>query len=168
MNLNAWLHQTAPGVERRQKRSGDWFEDVDWSRTPRLHDGLNGLYLNMKGRSGEGIRRSRRESGGSKRKELRTSWTGWSIRPRAESGHHRNFDCDALYGRPYVDNAPDLIVGYGEGFRASWDSVMGKVTSAIFEDISRPGAGITAWTACSRAFVFEPQDCDPRAGHCPM
>ena len=42
---------------------------------------------------------------------------------------------------PYVDNAPDLIVGYGEGFRASWDSVMGKVTTAIFEDNLKAWSG---------------------------
>ena len=51
------------------------------------------------------------------------------------------FDCDAVYAGPYVDNAPDLIVGYGEGFRASWDSVMGKVTSAIFEDNLKAWSG---------------------------
>ena len=51
------------------------------------------------------------------------------------------FDCDAVYAGPYVDNAPDLIVGYGEGFRASWDSVMGKVTTAIFEDNLKAWSG---------------------------
>jgi hypothetical protein len=40
-----------------------------------------------------------------------------------------------------VDNAPDLIVGYGEGFRASWDSVMGKVTGTIFEDNLKAWSG---------------------------
>ena len=50
------------------------------------------------------------------------------------------FDCAGVYAGPYVDNAPDLIVGYGAGFRASWDSVMGKVTGKIFED------NIKAWS----------------------
>jgi len=40
-----------------------------------------------------------------------------------------------------VDNAPDLIVGYGAGYRASWDSVMGKVTSQIFEDNLKAWSG---------------------------
>jgi predicted AlkP superfamily phosphohydrolase/phosphomutase len=50
------------------------------------------------------------------------------------------FDCEGVYAGPYVDNAPDLIVGYGAGFRASWDSVMGKVTGTIFED------NVKAWS----------------------
>jgi predicted AlkP superfamily phosphohydrolase/phosphomutase len=46
-----------------------------------------------------------------------------------------------VYAGPYVDNAPDLIVGYGDGFRASWDSVMGKVTNQIFEDNLKAWSG---------------------------
>ncbi len=51
------------------------------------------------------------------------------------------FDSDNVYAGPYVDNAPDLIIGYGDGFRASWDSVMGKVTSQIFEDNLKAWSG---------------------------
>ncbi len=42
---------------------------------------------------------------------------------------------------PYVENSPDLIVGYAGGYRASWDSVMGKVTTAIFEDNLKAWSG---------------------------
>ena len=51
------------------------------------------------------------------------------------------FPCDMTYAGPYVDNAPDLLIGYGEGFRASWDSVMGKVTQTIFEDNLKAWSG---------------------------
>jgi predicted AlkP superfamily phosphohydrolase/phosphomutase len=51
------------------------------------------------------------------------------------------FDCDGVYAGPYVGNAPDLIVGYGAGFRASWDSVMGKVTTRVFEDNLKAWSG---------------------------
>ena len=37
--------------------------------------------------------------------------------------------------------APDLLVGYGDGYRASWDSVMGKVTGQIFEDNLKAWSG---------------------------
>ena len=40
-----------------------------------------------------------------------------------------------------MENAPDLIVGYGDGYRASWDSVMGKVTSQMFEDNLKAWSG---------------------------
>ena len=46
-----------------------------------------------------------------------------------------------MYRGPYAENAPDLLVGYGAGYRASWDSVMGKVTSKIFEDNLKAWSG---------------------------
>ena len=56
MNLNAWLHQNGYlALKDGKSESGDWFEDVDWSRTRAYTMGLNGLYLNLKGREREGI-----------------------------------------------------------------------------------------------------------------
>src|SRR5437879_13796692 len=56
VNLNAWLHQNGYLVLKDGKsESGDWFEDVDWSRTRAYTMGLNGLYLNIKGREREGV-----------------------------------------------------------------------------------------------------------------
>src|ERR1039457_5558972 len=56
MNLNAWLHQNGYLTLKDGKtESGDWFEDVDWSRTRAYTMGLNGLYLNIKGREKQGI-----------------------------------------------------------------------------------------------------------------
>ena len=56
MNLNAWLHQNGYlALKEGKTESGDWFEDVDWSRTRAYTMGLNGLYLNIKGREKQGI-----------------------------------------------------------------------------------------------------------------
>jgi predicted AlkP superfamily phosphohydrolase/phosphomutase len=141
MNLNAWLHQNDYLVLKDGKReSGDWFEDVDWSRTRAYTMGLNGLYMNIKGREREGIVETGVEAEALK-EELRGKLDGLIDPASGKVGITGMFDCDAVYAGPYVDNAPDLIVGYGEGFRASWDSVMGKVTTAIFEDNLKAWSG---------------------------
>jgi predicted AlkP superfamily phosphohydrolase/phosphomutase len=141
MNLNAWLHQNGYLVLKDGKReSGDWFEDVDWSRTRAYTMGLNGLYLNIKGREREGIVETGADAEALK-EELRGKLDGLVDPASGRVGITGMFDCDAVYAGPYVDNAPDLIVGYGEGFRASWDSVMGKVTTAIFEDNLKAWSG---------------------------
>jgi predicted AlkP superfamily phosphohydrolase/phosphomutase len=141
MNLNAWLHQNGYLVLKEGKsESGDWFEDVDWSRTRAYTLGLNGLYMNVKGREREGIVQAGAESEALK-EELRSKLDGLVDPGSGKVGITGMFDCDAVYAGPYVDNAPDLIVGYGEGFRASWDSVMGKVTTAIFEDNLKAWSG---------------------------
>ena len=55
MNLNSWLHQNGYlALKVGKTESGDWFEDVDWSRTRAYTMGLNGLYLNLKGREKHG------------------------------------------------------------------------------------------------------------------
>jgi predicted AlkP superfamily phosphohydrolase/phosphomutase len=141
MNLNAWLHQNGYLVLKNgKKESGDWFEDVDWSRTRAYTMGLNGLYLNIKDREREGIVEVGAEAETLK-EELRSKLDGLVDSASGKVGISGMFDCDAVYAGPYVDNAPDLIVGYGEGFRASWDSVMGKVTTAIFEDNLKAWSG---------------------------
>jgi predicted AlkP superfamily phosphohydrolase/phosphomutase len=141
MNLNAWLHQNGYlALKAGKTESGDWFEDVDWSRTRAYTMGLNGLYLNIKGREREGIVNAGKEAETLK-DELREKLNGLIDPALATVAITGMFDCDGVYAGPYVDNAPDLIVGYGKGFRASWDSVMGKVTGTIFEDNLKAWSG---------------------------
>src|SRR5579872_2825316 len=141
VNLNAWLHQNGYLTLKPGKtESGDWFDDVDWSRTRAYTMGLNGLYLNLKGREREGIVEPGPDADALK-DELRHKLDGLVDPASGHAGITGVFDCDSVYAGPYVDNAPDLIVGYGNGFRASWDSVMGKVTSQIFEDNLKAWSG---------------------------
>jgi predicted AlkP superfamily phosphohydrolase/phosphomutase len=141
VNLNAWLHQNGYlALKSGKTESGDWFEDVDWACTRAYTMGLNGLYLNLKGREREGVVQPGGQAEALKQ-ELRVKLNGLVDPASGRVGITGVFDCDAIYAGPYVDNAPDLIVGYGEGFRASWDSVMGKVTSQIFEDNLKAWSG---------------------------
>src|SRR5579863_4741539 len=141
VNLNAWLHQNGYlALKSGKTESCDWFEDVDWSRTRAYTMGLNGLYLNIKGREREGVIAAGADADALK-DELRHKLDGLVDPASGRVGITEIFDCDAVYAGPYVDNAPDLIVGYGDGFRASWDSVMGKVTSQIFEDNLKAWSG---------------------------
>jgi len=141
VNLNAWLRQNGYlALKPGKSESGDWFEDVDWSRTRAYTMGLNGLYLNVKGRERQGIVQPGADAEALK-EELRAKLDGLTDPSSGQIGITNLFDCDATYAGPYVDNAPDLIVGYAAGFRASWDSVMGKVTTQIFEDNLKAWSG---------------------------
>src|ERR1700691_328060 len=56
-NLNTWLLNNGY-IARKPGASGDAsepFSDVDWSRTRAYGLGLNGLYLNLRGRERDGI-----------------------------------------------------------------------------------------------------------------
>ena len=50
------------------------------------------------------------------------------------------FDTQKLYNGPYLENAPDLLVGYNAGYRSSWDMATGVVAGNIFED------NVKAWS----------------------
>ncbi|MBZ5666431.1 MAG: alkaline phosphatase family protein [Acidobacteriia bacterium] len=140
MNLNAWLHQNGYLTLKDGKtESGDWFEDVDWSRTRAYTMGLNGLYLNIKGREKQGIVDPAEVD--ALQDELREKLNGLIDPASGTIGVTGVFVTDEFYRGPYSENAPDLLVGYGAGYRASWDSVMGKVTSQIFEDNTKAWSG---------------------------
>ncbi len=141
VNLNSWLHQNGylalkPGATS----SGEWFHDVDWSRTRAYTLGLNGLFLNIKGRELHGTVQAGREAEALK-EELRQKLDGLVDPLNGKTGITGVFPCDSVYAGPYVGNAPDLVIGYGEGYRSSWDAVTGKVTSQIFEDNNKAWSG---------------------------
>ncbi len=139
LNLNAWLHQNGYlALKDGKTESGDWFEDVDWSRTRAYTMGLNGLYLNIKGREKQGIVDPAEAE--ALKKELQKKLNGLTDPASGAVGITGVFIADNVYRGPYSENSPDLIVGYGAGYRASWDSVMGKVTGLVFED------NIKAWS----------------------
>ena len=140
MNLNAWLHQNGYLTLKEGKtESGDWFEDVDWSRTRAYTMGLNGLYLNIKGREKQGtVDLSEVDA---LKDELREKLDQLVDPSSGKVGVTGVFVTDEFYRGPYSENAPDLLVGYGAGYRASWDSVMGKVTGQVFEDNLKAWSG---------------------------
>ena len=46
-----------------------------------------------------------------------------------------------LYQGPYLQAAPDMLVGYHKGYRVSWDCAVGKVTEDILEDNTKAWSG---------------------------
>ena len=140
MNLNAWLHQNGYlKLKGDKSESGDWFEDVDWSQTRAYTMGLNGLYLNLKGREKQGIVEAAEAD--ALKKEIQQKLNGLKDPASGEVGITGVFITDNVYRGPYSENAPDLLVGYAAGYRASWDSVLGKVTGQVFEDNLKAWSG---------------------------
>jgi predicted AlkP superfamily phosphohydrolase/phosphomutase len=140
VNLNSWLHQQGYLTLREGAASGDWFQDVDWSMTRAYSLGLNGVYLNMKGRESQGTVEAGPEAS-RLRTELCQKLQGLPDPATSRVAILRAFDAMKSYTGPYRGNAPDVIVGFGEGYRASWDSAQGRVTSEVFEVNSKAWSG---------------------------
>lgn len=140
VNLNSWLHRNGYLALKEGAAPGDWFQGVDWGRTRAYALGLNGLYLNQKGRERAGVVPPGQEANALKN-ELRARLNGLVDPETGRVAIPEVFGSGAIYAGPYRENAPDLIVGYNDGYRAAWDSVTGKVTGTVFEDNTKAWSG---------------------------
>jgi len=131
VNLNTWLMENGYLHLKENSQSECDLSNVDWSKTKAYSIGLSGIYLNIKGREKLGIVERGEESLNVKN-EISEKLS--SIRDGNISAINKVFDSEIYYSGPYVDNAPDLIIGYNKGYRASWDGVLGKISPEVFED----------------------------------
>jgi predicted AlkP superfamily phosphohydrolase/phosphomutase len=138
VNLNSWLHQNGYlALLDGAVESGRYFEGVDWSRTRAYSLGLSGLYINRKGREACGIVEP--ADVGPLTRELISKISG--LPDEGNTAIRTLYATSALYRGPYLDAAPDLIVGYNEGYRTSWDAAVGKVTAHVIEDNPKAWSG---------------------------
>ena len=129
VNLNSWLRRNGYlALAGEAEESGRSFEGVDWSRTRAYCLGLSGLYLNLRGRERHGVVAPGAEADALKR-ELIAKLAGLEDDERGQVAIRQVYATDKLYRGPYLDAAPDLIIGYNEGYRTSWDAAVGKVTA---------------------------------------
>ncbi|MEN6310299.1 MAG: alkaline phosphatase family protein, partial [Acidobacteriota bacterium] len=141
VNLNSWLLANGyMSLKDGRSASGEWFKDVDWDKTRAYALGLGGLYLNLRGREAQGTVAPGREEK-ALRAELARKIAGLNDPAAGAVAVTNVYDKDAVYAGPYKDNAPDLIIGYNEGYRASWDGVTGIVNGIVFEDNAKAWSG---------------------------
>lgn len=139
-SLNTWLHQNGYLVlQEGATASGDWLHDVDWPRTRAYGLGLNGLYINQQGRERSGIVPAAESE--ALKKELREKLSGLKDPQTNRVAITEVWDDHTVFPGPYRENAPDLLLGYAAGYRASWDTVSGRVGTAIFEDNTKAWSG---------------------------
>jgi predicted AlkP superfamily phosphohydrolase/phosphomutase len=141
VNLNQWLLREGylvlkPGADGR----AEWLRDVDWSATRAYALGLTGLFLNLQGREAGGIVEPGSEAAALKR-ELIAKLRGLRDEQQSAVAVNEAFDTAALYAGPYLENAPDFIIGYNAGYRTSWDCATGVVSGPVFEDNMKPWSG---------------------------
>jgi predicted AlkP superfamily phosphohydrolase/phosphomutase len=125
-NLNSWLR--AVGYLGPPECTSI-MRDVDWSQTVAYGLGINGLYLNMKGRERDGIVEpgEDRETRLTQLVELLEAFTD----ANGQSVVRGVYRSDRIYQGNATAMAPDLIVGYRRGFRASWATTLGDLTDEI-------------------------------------
>jgi predicted AlkP superfamily phosphohydrolase/phosphomutase len=141
VNLNSWLHRNGYlALTGNATESGRYFDNVDWTRTRAYCLGLSGLYLNLQGREAQGIVRPGAQAEALKR-ELSEKLSGLRDDESGQVAIRKIYATSELYRGPYLDAAPDMIIGYEEGYRTSWDAAVGRITERVIEDNPKAWSG---------------------------
>ena len=140
-NLNTWLLNQGYIALKSQsnQNQNEAFANVDWSRTRAYGLGLNGLYLNLKGRERDGI-----VEPGTVADSLLTEIREKLLRVRDHNNQTAITRVDRaseVYQGPYEQQGPDLIVGYNRGYRAGWQTILGNFPGDVFENNANPWSG---------------------------
>ena len=141
VNLNSWLLEKGYVTLRDPSRQGQTplFLNVDWEQTTAYAVGLQGLYVNLQGREGQGIVPP------SGYEQLLDQLEADLLAMRDERTGHSPV---RLVFRPRdewegadPDTAPDIVVGYDWGYRTSWDSPLGQFPREVFVDNDETWSG---------------------------
>jgi predicted AlkP superfamily phosphohydrolase/phosphomutase len=134
-NVNSWLKENGyiRLINNWRQGQDEAFMNTDWARTKAYSYGLNSLYINLRGREGEGI-----VNPGAEKEAL--------VREIAQKLEHvtdpktgdrvvtKAYITQQDYLGPQMELAPDIIVGYNRGFRTSWSAPLGRITKEVFDD----------------------------------
>ena len=141
-NLNTWLlHNGYINLKGDgTPDSSQPFANVDWTQTRAYGLGLNGLYLNLRGRESNGIV----EPGTQADRllaELRARLLAVQD-PQSKLQVITRVDlASEVYQGPYARSGPDMLVGYNRGYRAGWQTILGSFPPEELEDNNNPWSG---------------------------
>ncbi len=141
-NANTWLKENGYHALINPWKQGEdqLFMNTDWSRSKAYAFGLNGLYINERGREGEGI-----VSPGAEKEnlivEIARKLEEYVDPKTGEKPILRAYRSKDIYHGPYVEQAPDIVMGFNRGYRISWSSPMGNFPKEIVVDNTEKWSG---------------------------
>lgn len=143
-NVNSWLRDHG---YLHPRECTDILTQADWSQTRAYGMGINGLYLNLRGRERDGVV----EPGDEQERLTRQLIAGLqSVRDvNGETVIRKVYRADEIYSGDATALAPDLILGYARGYRASWETSLGGLTEDVLLD------NTAAWSADHCADALE-------------
>jgi len=134
VNINTWLVKegyltmTTPDLDEQVSI----LDSADWGKSRAYGLGLNGLYLNQRGREGSGIvtaqeRRRLLEELKGKLEALTDPQNGARVITHA-------YISEDVFSRDHLDRAPDIILGFARGYRISDSSPLGQLSPEVVVD----------------------------------
>lgn len=140
-NLNTWLRKEGylGPADCKTLVNPSAGKLVDWSKTRAYGMGLNGLYVNLKGRERDGIVDPGERD--ALLKEIAAKLLAYRDPADGKPVVKHAYRAEEVYKGPFANSGPDLIIGYYRGFRASWATTQGDLEDQIISDND------SAWSA---------------------
>lgn len=141
-NTNTWLVENGymaletPGAQEQTYNlenlfgQGSFFPNVDWSRTKAYALGLSQIYVNLRGRERHGIVEPGAETDRlleeirAKLQTVKDPETGELVIKGVYLGRE-------IFHGPRMPDAPDLQIGFRDGYRTSWQTSLGAIPPGI-------------------------------------
>jgi predicted AlkP superfamily phosphohydrolase/phosphomutase len=144
VHLNTWLAgngfmalKKEPNAQDTQ--GGPLFQNVDWKSTKAYAMGLGSIYINLKDREGEGT--VSREDYPKVVNDLRDRLLGFRDPATGEQVVKAAYPRAEIYKGRFVEDAPDLVVGFSDGYRMSWQSAIGGAPAQLIEENNQKWTG---------------------------
>ncbi len=135
VNINTWLVRNGfmalKGMEAPEYKlddlfgEGDFFRNVEWSRTRAYSLGLGLVFANVRGREAQGIVSP--EDLPALKRELIGALEAFTDPETGARVVRHAYDGAEIFAGPYVADAPDIVIGFDEGYRVSWQTALGGV-----------------------------------------
>jgi predicted AlkP superfamily phosphohydrolase/phosphomutase len=139
IHVNRWLidngYLTLKSEAGRDGR--EIFRDVDWSKTKAYALGFTSIYLNLRGREGEGIVNP--SDAEQLRHEITTKLKAWKDPTNGKNVIHQAYTGPDIYAG--AADCPDIVLGLNPGFRVSWQTALGGAPAALIEDNRKRWSG---------------------------
>jgi len=143
VNYNTWLVMNGymvlkSGVQVKERNvemlfdQGQFWENVDWSKTRAYAMGLGEVYLNMKGRESQGIVNAGPEAEALKA-ELKQRLVQFTDPENGEHPVRRVLAREEIYKQFDPNMIPDLFVTNNDGYRVSWQTALGGIPKNALE-----------------------------------
>jgi predicted AlkP superfamily phosphohydrolase/phosphomutase len=140
-------------LKQGKTKSGKWYADVDWSKSRAYGQGLNGIFLNIKGREKYGIVNAGKEAEQLK-EEIKNKLIKVMDEKTGKPVMKAVYKREELYKGPYTQNAPDVVIGYSIGYKVAWESAVNFVGGDIFQDNKKMWTGDHCFTSDQVPGIF--------------
>lgn len=151
VNYNTWLVMNGymtlkTGVQVKDRNvemlfdQGQFWENVDWSKTRAYAMGLGEVYVNLKGREAQGVVNPGAEYDGLKA-ELKARLITMTDPETMEHPVRRVLAREEIYREFDPNMIPDLFVTNNDGYRVSWQTSLGGIPKNLIDPNKQTWSG---------------------------